>query len=261
MTENNSDATADRETPVELLRRVTEGLTSRRDFLGTTAKVGAGGALLSAGAGTAAAGGSGMDDESEDGDDGEMSAEDMGGVDIDGDGDIDDLDVLNYALTLEHLEAAYYNEFLDEYSEKEVERSEAARVFADGGSRYSTYQKVEQVRDHEEAHVEALTQTIEDLGGEPVEAGEYDFPYESIEEFFALSATIEAVGVSAYAGAAPLIENPDIVPPALAIHSVEARHTSYFNVLNTTSPFPDAFDEARTMEEVLEIVTPFFASE
>lgn len=263
MTEDTADTQTDRETPIELLRRVTDGLTSRRDFLGTTAKVGAGGALLSAGMGTAAAGGSGMDDEDDgsDSDDDEMSAEDMGGVDIDGDGDIDDIDVLNYALTLEHLEAAYYNEFLDEYSESDVERSDVAAIFADGGSRYSTYQKIMEVRDHEEAHVEALTQTIEDLGGEPVEAGEYEFPYESVEEFTALSATIEAVGVSAYAGAAPLIENADIVPPALSIHSVEARHTSYFNVLNTTSPFPDAFDEPRTMEEVVEIVTPFFASE
>ena len=256
MTEN----TADSETPIELLGRVTEALTSRRDFLGTTAKVGAGGALLSADAGTAAAGGSGMDDkddEDDNGDDGEMSAEDMGGVDIDGDGDIDDLDILNYALTLEHLEATYYSEFLEEYSEKEVERSEAARVFADPSSRFSTCQKVEEVRDHEEAHVEALTQTIKDLGGEPVEPAEYEFPYESIEEFFTLSATIEAVGVSAYAGAAPLIENDDLIPPALSIHSVEARHTSYFNVLNTTNPFPEAFDEPRSMEEVLEIASQF----
>ncbi|MDN4032218.1 hypothetical protein, partial [Chryseobacterium gambrini] len=34
-------------------------------------------------------------------------------------------------------------------------------------------------------------------------------------------------------------------------------HTAYFNVLNTTSPFPNAFDEPRTMEEVLEIAGQF----
>jgi len=263
MTEDTADTQTDRETPIELLGRVTKGLASRRDFLGTTAKVGAGGALLSAGMGTAAAGGSGMDekeDNADDGDDG-MSKEDMGGVDIDGDGDIDDLDVLNYALTLEHLEAAYYNEFLEEYSESEVESSSVAKVLTRGNDRYTVYQKIQAVRDHEEAHVEALTQTIEDLGGEPVEPADYDFGYESIEEFAALSATIEAVGVSAYAGAAPLISNPDLIPPALAIHSVEARHTSYFNVLNTTNPFPDAFDEPRTMEEVLEIASEFIVSE
>jgi len=172
--------------------------------------------------------------------------------------EVTDVDVLNFALTLEHLEAAYYSEFLDEYSEREVETSGPARVLTgDGNDRYTVYQKIQTVRDHEEAHVEALTQTIEDLGGEPVEPLNYEFPYDSIEAFVALSATIEAVGVSAYAGAAPLIENDDLIPPALSVHSVEARHTSYFNVLNTTSPFPNAFDPARSMDEVLEIASQF----
>jgi negative regulator of genetic competence, sporulation and motility len=52
---------------------------------------------------------------------------------------VSDIDVLNFVSTLEHLEANYYNQFLDEYSEQEVERSEAARIFADAGSRFSTY--------------------------------------------------------------------------------------------------------------------------
>jgi sugar lactone lactonase YvrE len=172
-----------------------------------------------------------------------------------------DVDVLNFALTLEHLEAAYYNEFLEEYSESEVERSDVAQIFADDGSRFSTYQKIRTVRDHEEAHVEALTSTIEDLGGEPVEPAEYEFPYDSIEEFAALSATIEAVGVSAYAGAAPLIESDAVLKAAASVHSVEARHTAYFNVLNTTSRFSNAFDEPRSMEEVLEISSQFIVSE
>ncbi len=232
---------------------------SRRRFMSTTAKVGGVLALAGAGSGAAAAGGSDMGNgEGESSDDGDSDDDDDAD---DGDSEeISDLDVLNYALTLEHLEAAYYNEFLDEYSEKEVERSDAARVFADRGSRFGTYQRIETVRDHEEAHVETLTATIEDLGGEPVEPLDYEFPYESVEEFAALSATIEAVGVSAYAGAAPLISNPDLIPPALSIHSVEARHTAYFNVLNTTNPFPDAFDEPRTMDEVLEIASAFIDS-
>jgi hypothetical protein len=235
----------------ELIDRVGGQSASRRAFLGNTAKVGGGALALSAiGAGSAAAK-SGMDGESGD-DDGGMDE------DMNGDGEVTDLDVLNYALTLEHLEAAYYNEFLSEYSEGEVESSSVAKVLTGGGNdRYTIYQKIEQVRDHEEAHVDALTKTINDLGGEPVEPLEYAFPYETIEDFAALSATIEAVGVSAYAGAAPLIENADLIPPALSIHSVEARHTAYFNVLNTTNPFPDAFDEPRTMEEVLAIASDF----
>ena len=83
-------------------------------------------------------------------------------------------------------------------------------------------------------------------------------PYDSIEAFVSLSATIEAVGVSAYAGAAPLIDEDDpILEAALSIHSVEARHTAYFRLLNTNTPFPDAFDGPRTMGEILDIVSQF----
>jgi len=377
MTENTADTRTDDETPIELLRRVTDGLASRREVLGTTAKVGAGGALLSAGAGTAAAGGSGgemssdsamvtFDDQESTGtsvtvakamlpEDGYIAIHDSSlldgavldsvigvseyleagthedlqvhlfnvkGADFDmetldedqaliamphretndnetynfvssgGEEDgaftkdgsavvdkgmvtvveemdeegeeteeVSDIDLLNFALTLEHLEAAYYDHFLNEYSESEVERSEPARIFAEPGLQYSTYQKIQEVRDHEEAHVEALTQTIEDLGGDPVEPAEYEFPYETIDEFAELSATVEAVGVSAYAGAAPMIESDAVLEAALSIHSVEARHTAYFRLLNTNTPFPNAFDPARTMEEVLEIASQFIVSE
>jgi rubrerythrin len=380
MTDRTPSTQAEAESPIELLRRVSGRIASRREVLGTTAKVGTGGALLSAG--TAAAGGTGdetdgdtprvvFDDQEttgasvivgpvfvpEDGYvaihdasllDGEVlesvigvsgkietgfhetvevplfteavegkefdrsrltedqtliamlhetsirSGDEFRFVASDGEQDgpftvdgspvtdeaqvtvleegqeeetdsegVSTLDVLNFALTLEHLEASYYNQFLDEYSESEIERSEAARIFAEPGLRFSTYQKIEEVRDHEEAHVEALTQTIQELGGDPVNPLEYEFPYDSIEEFVALSATIEAVGVSAYAGAAPLIDEDDdsILEAALSIHSVEAKHTAYFRVLNENTPFPSAFDESRTMEEVLEIVSAFIVGE
>jgi hypothetical protein len=231
----------------------------RRRFLHGVAGAGGAWALLSAGTGTAVAGDigaanagkteakNGDEDEESDGDDGSQA--------------ISDVEALNFALGLEHLEAAYYNDFLDEYDEWDVEGSAVAKTFADPGSRYSTYQRIQQVRDHEEAHVKALTETIEDLGGDPVEPAEYDFPYESVAEFAELSATIEAVGVSAYAGVAPAIEADDVLEAALSIHSVEARHTAYFRVLDGTTPFPEAFDDPRTMEEVLDIVSRFIVGE
>jgi len=228
---------------------------SRRRFLNHVGAAGGAFALLSAGTGAAAAGGSETDgsDDSTSGKDDEESEE----TESEGTEEASTVDVLNFALSLEHLEAAYYDEFVAEHSESEIERSEAARIFADPGLRFSTYQRIEEVRDHEEAHVEALTETIEALGGDPVEPAEYEFPYDSIAEFVSLSATIEAVGVSAYAGAAPLIDDEEVLAAALSIHSVEARHTAYFRLLNTNSPFPDAFDEPRTMEEVLDTVSRF----
>src|SRR5699024_4445257 len=203
---------------LDFVGQVSEQLRSRRAFMGDAAKVGVGAAALgTVGTGTVAA----NEGDSSDGN---------------GGSDGSDLDILNYALTLEHLEAAYYDEFLNEYSEHEVERSAVAKYFARPTLQYSTYQQIEDVRDHEQAHVDKLSATIKKLGGTPVEAANYKFPYSSIEEFVAVGDRLEHVGGSAYAGAAPLLSNPDLIPPALSIHSVEANHATYFQLLHLQRP-------------------------
>ncbi|WP_049902582.1 ferritin-like domain-containing protein [Halococcus agarilyticus] len=218
---------------LDFVSEVGDQLRSRRAFMGDAAKVGVGAAALSAvGAGSAVA-----NDDSESGP--------------------SDLDILNYALTLEHLEYAFYEEFLANHTESEVENSAVAQYFARPTLRYSTYQQIEDVRDHEGAHVEALTETIEKLGGTPVEPAEYEFPYDTMEEFVAIADRLEAVGVSAYAGAAPMIDDEDVLKAALSIHSVEAEHQTYFQLLHLQRPAPDAFNTARSMDQVLPIAKQF----
>lgn len=238
----------------DLLRfigRIDEQVRSRRGFMSDAAKTGVGAtALASVGAGTVAANDGHNDNGNGNGNGGS-------GSDDSSDWNPSDVEILNYALTLEHLEAALYNQFLDNHSEGEVEGSEVANYFARPTLQYSTYQQIQDTRDHEEAHVEALTKTIEDLGGTPVEPAEYEFPYSSIKEFVALADRIEAVGVSAYAGAAPLIDNEDVLKAALSIHSVEANHQTYYQLLHLQRPAPNAFNPARTREEVLPIVKQF----
>jgi hypothetical protein len=219
-----------------------KGGRSRRAFMSDATLVGAGAAALGVvGSGVVAA---------NDGTNGN------GGSD-----DVSDVDVLNDALTLEHLEAAYYNDFLNSYSEGEVEGSEVAQYFARPTLQYSTYQQIQDVRDHEEAHVETLRQTIEDLGGTPVEPAEYEFSYSSIDEFVAVADRIEAIGVSAYAGAAPMLDSDEVLAAALSIHSVEANHQTYFQLLNLQRPAPNAFNSARTMDQVLPIAKQFIVGE
>lgn len=218
-------------------------LTDRRSFMSGAAKLGVGGALLSyVGSGSVAA-----DHDQE---------------------EVTDVDVLNYALTLEHLEANYYTEALERYGEDHFEGvgSPGDDTFDTARPRYGTYQQYEKIRDHEVAHVETLSSVIEDLGGDPVEAADYEFPYSSVQEFVELSATIEDVGVSAYAGAAPMIQNEDLLAAALSIHSVEARHATYIRLQreNLSIPFrgdDGAFDPARSMEEVVAIASQFVVSD
>lgn len=158
-----------------------------------------------------------------------------------------DVDILNYALTLEHLEYAFYRDGLNQFG---------LAGFNEAGQPETVYPNLQIIRTHEAEHVAALTQAITDLGGTPVEEQSYDFGYEDVDTFLATAVTLEDTGVAAYAGAAPLISDEALLTTALGIHSVEARHASF--VRNTVGeiPFQNTVDEPLTMDEVLALVEP-----
>ncbi len=162
------------------------------------------------------------------------------------------VDVLNYALTLEHLEHAFYRDGLEQFAEED---------FVDAGYAAVVHEYFGEIRDHEMEHVATLTQVITDLGGEPVEEAEYDFGYADLAGFIGVAQALENTGVSAYQGAAQfLIDEDELLTAALTIHGVEARHASYLNGLNGASPFPDAVNPTLTPDEVLAIAGPFIVS-
>ena len=158
----------------------------------------------------------------------------------------DDIDVLNYALTLEHLEYAFYRDGLALFSPDNFE----AGVF----------ENLTLVRDHEGAHVDALVSTINSLGGTPVQEADYDFGYANADGFLAVAAALENTGVSAYDGAASIIENIDLLNAAGSIVAVEARHASYLNLVNGDDPFTSAFETPLSRAEVLGIAGPFIVA-
>lgn len=218
--------------------------TSRRRFMTASALIGAG-AFGLGGTGSVAA-----DEHDDDNGDGDADGGEMDGVE-------GDIEILNFARTLELLEAEFYREGLDTIG---VDGIRCSRVVRDLGTLQDrAFDDLRVIQEHEEIHAEVLADTIEDLGGEPVEGLEFDFGTATQDpvEFLALAAELEATGTAAYAGAAPEIQNADLIPPALSIHSVEARHTSFLNVLNDEIGFPNAFDEALAMDEVLEIAGQF----
>ncbi len=159
-----------------------------------------------------------------------------------------DIDVLNYALTLEHLESAFYRDGVPQFS------------FGTDPFGNSIDAYLVAIGEHEAAHVTVLTQVITDLGGEPVVEASYDFGYTDAGTFLAVAQALENTGVSAYDGAGASIENPDLLTAAGTIVAVEARHASYLNLLNGEIPFPAAFETTLTPEEVLAIAGPFIVS-
>ena len=83
---------------------------------------------------------------------------------------------------------------------------------------------------HEAAHVDAVTATITQLGGTPVTkpAGGYNYAGvpRTAAELVAFFQVVEAVGASAYLGAAPSVKNLAVLAAALSIHASEAQHTA-----------------------------------
>jgi hypothetical protein len=159
------------------------------------------------------------------------------------------VDVLNYALTLEHIESALYRDGL-------------AAIGVAGitglGFQESVFTSLTAIAEHEALHVDTLVGVITDLGGEPVAEATYDFGYTDAAGFLQVALALEDTGVAAYQGAAQyLIDEDQLLTAALTIHGVEARHASYLALLNAGNPFPESFNPSLTPAEVLEIATPF----
>jgi hypothetical protein len=154
-----------------------------------------------------------------------------------------DLDILNYALTLEHLEAYAYRFAVG----SGLLSGAALKYFQDFGA-------------HEATHVDTLVKTITSLGGIPVQAqSSYTFPkLNNQRDVLTYFQGVEELGAAAYLGQAPRIQNPDLLTAAVSIHNVEAQHAAILSDLIGVAPAP-AFGMPKTMEEVLAIVTPILS--
>ena len=155
-----------------------------------------------------------------------------------------DIGILNYALTLEFLEAAFYGD-----------------VVKSGLFKGDDLALIKEIGSNEQEHVEALIAAIEGAGEKPATAPKTEFPLESADEVLKLAATVENLGAAAYLGQAAAIESPEVLASALAIHTVEGRHAAALNVLTGQGPTPDgAFAKPADAETVLAEVKPFIVS-
>jgi rubrerythrin len=147
----------------------------------------------------------------------------------------DDVDILNFALTLEYLESDFYL-----HKAKSVGLSGEAKSLA------------AMFGEQEQAHVKALMTTIKNAGGTPAKKPSFMFPATDQASFLKLAYTLENVGVSAYNGAAPSITNKEILAAAGSIVQVEARHAAAIGLLVHKPVTPDGpFDKPLNKRQVL----------
>jgi rubrerythrin len=152
-----------------------------------------------------------------------------------------DVGILNYALTLEYLETAFY-----------------ADVVKSGLFKGADLETIRKFGREEAEHVQALTAAVKQLGGKPAPEPKAKFPLESAKSVLELAATVENLGAAAYLGQAANIESPEVLASALAIHSVEGRHAAALNTLLGESITPDgAFAKPADVKTVLKSVEPF----
>jgi hypothetical protein len=183
-----------------------------------------------------------------------------------------DLNLLNYALTLELLEATFYTQGLARFSSADFAASNAFGALrtasgvsanpplsgeSDTGLVQDIYAYFTLIRNHEQQHVRTLTNTIRSLGGTPVTAPSFRLNFTTADDFIATAAVLENTGVAAYNGAIPMMFTPALITASATIASVEARHAAYLNRIRGMVPFPDAFDTGKSMAEILAIAAPF----
>ena len=160
--------------------------------------------------------------------------------------DIDTV-ILNYALTLEHLENTFYRDILP-----------SADAFKQAGYADYVHQRFLEISSHERNHVKFLTTA---LGDAATKECKYEFGVTGPQSFIATSQLLEGVGVSAYLGAAQNITNPAYLTAAGAILTTESRHSAWVQSSAALSDaFGSAYDTPLDFNQVYSLAAPLITS-
>jgi len=162
-----------------------------------------------------------------------------------------DVDILQFALTLEWLEATFYQQGFAMFPPEQFQALGLNQV---------------QINDllgvgaSEAAHVSLLQSAIAQAGVKPVQPCQYAFGFTDAAGMVATAAILEQVGVSAYLGAAPLVTDGGILSTAGSILTMEARHASFVRIGTGAAAAPGAFDTALSPKSVFSLAAPFITS-
>ncbi|KAG0083888.1 hypothetical protein BGZ93_001548 [Podila epicladia] len=158
-----------------------------------------------------------------------------------------DLNVMNQALALAHLEAAFYKQGLAKFN---------AGAFSDAGHGGSVRNRFDLIGRHNNMHVAALSSAITKMKGKPVPPCNYTFPFDNMTTFLTAARALENTGVSAYLGAVAGLRG-DMLTAGTSVATVKARQASYMNGLWNQSGFPYTMDTPLTPRQVATILSKF----
>lgn len=162
--------------------------------------------------------------------------------------------VLKFANALEQLESQFYTQALAKFTDADFNTAGFA-VPAVPKEQFSN------ILFDETTHTTVLASTLDSFGAAPLTC---TFDFSSVLTDVATMAgtarLVENLGVSAYLGAAALIDDPQILNAAASILTVEARHQTILNLLLGGSTIPSAFDMVLSPPQVLSTAAQFITS-
>ncbi len=157
-----------------------------------------------------------------------------------------DVDILNYILTLEYLEADFYSRGMD------------AGILSGRDQ-----ELIEPIAGHEKEHVALISSTIQDLGADPIDEPRIDYPggtFSGRDDFLGTAHTIESLQVTAYQGQVTYVKDTNLLGAAASIAGTESRHAAIVADLTGRDPFPAPIESARSKKKVLRAARSFIKS-
>ncbi|KZO99657.1 hypothetical protein CALVIDRAFT_525228 [Calocera viscosa TUFC12733] len=160
-----------------------------------------------------------------------------------------DSSVLNFALTLEHLENRFYADALSQFDDT---------AFTNAGFQDWVRGRIAQIAAHEASHVAYLQSA---LGSSATSECTYSFPYTDPASFVALATVLEGIGVAAYTGATQLLTDKSTITSASSILAVEARHQGWLeSAVEHGSGWNTAFETPLDVDQVYTLAASFITS-
>jgi hypothetical protein len=158
----------------------------------------------------------------------------------------DDVEILNYALTLEYLERDFFG------------RGLRAGILSGRDEEI-----VQEIGEHESQHVATLSQAVRDLGGTPVDEPRLRYPagvFGDRATWLDTASKLEELAVKAYHGQVTNIGDAGLLGAAASLAGAESRHAAILADLSGGNPFPAPLEQHLNQSRVLMAARPFFKS-